>query len=1022
MKITKNHRRYLRHLLVATRGFLPNLRLVFAVLAAVCAASGADPAPVLDWYKTAAGSGANSVAAAATDKNGNIYIVGSTTSADFPVIGAAFPTPGGSTLARIDLRTGSGTRLFPASLPSISAAAADPSNSGTLYAASQNQIWKSTDNGSTWTLLAKFATSVSFSGLAVDPGKPTTLYAGTRTIGVQRSVDGGATWTSVNNGLQPQQNGGVSVGAIEVDPTSPNVIFTGSSYGLMRSADAGSSWTMVGGGNFYSALAFDALNAGTVYFGSGSDISKSTDDGATFTRISSLPNQAGLIALAADSRHAGILYAGSTAGLYRSIDGGVTWQLQISGATTVVACDPNSDACYATAGGGVVRTTDQFTTSAPIGVIQPSVVQVVVSGANLFAISTATADVFAMKLAPDGNIVYSTFFGGSGADEAAAVAVGSDGSLYVTGSTNSTDLPATAGAYLSKLPLSSRASAGFVFKLNFAGTLDWATYFPESRVTSIAVDTAGNPYIAGSTPGALPTTPGAYQTQFQQIFTSNGFFSVPGPTSAFVTKFNMTGSGLVFSTYVPNDNQKNTVQQASALAVDAGGNAWIGAAVSNTIAVPTGTPPTIVELNSAGSAVLASAVRPGMGDVAALAFDANSNVYIAGSYSSQSTAFAATPGAFQTAPQPVVPTLPGQTPPGGGQDAFVAKWDSGLTHLLAATLLGGEQQDVATSIAVDASGNVVVGGYTGSKAFPTRLPFQESFSGPSGFVAGFDASLSRLRFSTYLGDGRAFAVSAAGLDSNGHVLLAGSTQGSLGNVVVANRISLAAAAPIHLDSVQNYASRVAAAFTPGETILAAGAGFGGGAQILLDGAPLTTVSVSDASIVAVLPDSTATSGAHTFQVSNQGAVSNAVFVPAAAAAPGIFTVDGSGAGQGYILNSDGTLNSSANPAPVGSAITILIDGAGPLTFTDGYAVAPQAPAVFVDGFYCNGIAARLGPVAGLPGKVYQLSVYVPDPAALVKNNPDLKNFQFPAQSAIQVRMNPGDPTTASQSGVFLNVR
>jgi len=171
-----------------------------------------------------------------------------------------------------------------------------------------------------------------------------------------------------------------------------------------------------------------------------------------------------------------------------------------------------------------------------------------------------------------------------------------------------------------------------------------------------------------------------------------------------------------------------------------------------------------------------------------------------------------------------------------------------------------------------------------------------------------------------------------------------------------------------------------------------------------------------------LPDSTATSGAHTFQVSNQGAVSNAVFVPAAAAAPGIFTVDGSGAGQGYILNSDGTLNSSANPAPVGSAITILIDGAGPLTFTDGYAVAPQAPAVFVDGFYCNGIAARLGPVAGLPGKVYQLSVYVPDPAALVKNNPDLKNFQFPAQSAIQVRMNPGDPTTASQSGVFLNVR
>ena len=152
------------------------------------------------------------------------------------------------------------------------------------------------------------------------------------------------------------------------------------------------------------------------------------------------------------------------------------------------------------------------------------------SGPNLFEISAPTTDVFAVKLDNNGNVVYSTYFGGSGNDAAAALAVGSDGSLYVTGSTNSADLPVTAGAYLSKLPSTHGRAASFVFKLNPDGSLDWATYFTESGVASIAVDSAGNPYIGGCTGGGLPTTPGAYQTTFQQSVTSNGFFGVIGPT------------------------------------------------------------------------------------------------------------------------------------------------------------------------------------------------------------------------------------------------------------------------------------------------------------------------------------------------------------------------------------------------------------------------------------------------------------------------------------------------------------
>jgi hypothetical protein len=209
-----------------------------------------------------------------------------------------------------------------------------------------------------------------------------------------------------------------------------------------------------------------------------------------------------------------------------------------------------------------------------------------------------------------------------------------------------------------------------------------------------------------------------------------------------------------------------------------------------------------------------------------------------------------------------------------------------------------------------------------------------SFIRSVGFAAGFDANLSNLLFSTYLGDGRPFAAMSAAPDGDGNVLIAGSTlntgdgvpsgSGALypsGNLVVANRIALKPSPTLRLGSVENHASHIAAPLAPGEVIIAAGAGFRTGAQIMVDGSALPSISGTDKSIVAVVPGDVATAGAHAVQISNNGAVSNAVFVPAAATSPAIFTVDCSGEGQGYILNSDGTLNSPANPAPVGSAIT-----------------------------------------------------------------------------------------------------
>ncbi len=212
----------------------------------------------------------------------------------------------------------------------------------------------------------------------------------------------------------------------------------------------------------------------------------------------------------------------------------------------------------------------------------------------------------------------------------------------------------------------------------------------------------------------------------------------------------------------------------------------------------------------------------------------------------------------------------------------------------------------------------------------------------------------------------------------------------------------------------NFAGRQASALAPGEAIEAIGSGFGSDAQLLIDGVPVPVISGTATSLVAVMPDGAKTSGASQVQVSSGGTLSNPVLVPAAPASPGIYSVDGSGYGEGQILNGDGTLNSPTNPAAPGSAITIFATGAGQFSQAGQFAVTTLPAAVFIDGFYANGIAAIEAPVVGIPGNVYQIGVYVPDPAKLV--NPDNFNFKLPPQVGVKLvfgAVNPFNPDNSA---------
>ena len=111
-------------------------------------------------------------------------------------------------------------------------------------------------------------------------------------------------------------------------------------------------------------------------------------------------------------------------------------------------------------------------------------------------------------------LIYSTYLGGSGGDSGRSIIVDASGNVYVAGGTTSTDFPTSS-------PFQTTNRGGFdvfVAKLNPAGSaLVFSTYLGGNGddANGIAVDSAGNIYIAGDTESSnFPTTPGAYQTTF----------------------------------------------------------------------------------------------------------------------------------------------------------------------------------------------------------------------------------------------------------------------------------------------------------------------------------------------------------------------------------------------------------------------------------------------------------------------------------------------------------------------------
>jgi hypothetical protein len=356
----------------------------------------------------------------------------------------------------------------------------------------------------------------------------------------------------------------------------------------------------------------------------------------------------------------------------------------------------------------------------------------------------------------DPTLIWGTYFGGSGDDEALATACDASGNVLLTGPLGSSGM-ATAGAFRTSMYNNFDI---FIAKFSGNGKLLWSTYYGGNHGETsfgINVDANGNILVTGATTSDTGiATPGAYQTSLNDSY---------GENDCFLAKFSSNGS-LIWSTYLGGKFE----DYGYGVATDPSGNIFITGYTDGATNISTagafktqseGIDAFVAKFSPAGSC-LWSTYYGGSGEdrARAIATSPDGSFYITGTTSS--TSEIATPGAYQTS-----------------GNVFLTKFSSSGYPIWGTYY--GENCD-AYGVAVDASGNVIIAGSTnGTKNVASSGAYQTKYAGGylDAFVAKFSSYGSRL-WSTYYGGGNEDQGRGVATDRSENVYITGFTKSITG--------------------------------------------------------------------------------------------------------------------------------------------------------------------------------------------------------------------------------------------------
>jgi hypothetical protein len=366
-------------------------------------------------------------------------------------------------------------------------------------------------------------------------------------------------------------------------------------------------------------------------------------------------------------------------------------------------------------------------------------------------------------------LIYATYLGSTGIDQATAIVADSSGNAYLTGAAGGPDFPTTPGAFNRTWGGGCGFLAGyfdacedaFVAKLNPSGTaLVYSTFLGGSGFDegyAIAVDASGNAYVTGNTSSSdFPTTAGAYDRTYN------------GGGDVFVTELNAAGNGLIFSTFLGGSSW----DIAYAIGIDTAGSVYVtGQTYSADSPTSAGAynrtfsnrAVFVSKLSSTGASLVYSTfIADGVAH--GIAVDAGGNAYVAGS--TGFVYFPTTPGALRT----TVSEL----------DGFVTELNPTGAGLVYSTLLGGSRWDSINAIALNAAGDAIVTGATNSSDFPTtpgawNTTFPGGINGGYVYVAELNAAGTALNYATFIGGTSDTSGLSIALDVSGDAFVTGYT-------------------------------------------------------------------------------------------------------------------------------------------------------------------------------------------------------------------------------------------------------